>query len=581
MNRSVRWRAVAIGLATAVLLLAGATSASGAGWSKQFTITGDPVSAPPAVAASELGGTLVVWLSFRQSGLDIRARRIGTDGKLGPIRQISGTRERPAAGDWQPHGPFVAVNRFGAGVVVWYGAAFELLARPIGRKGKLGPIRTLAPGYDPGPYNSPEAHVTIDAAGTATVAWSQVVTEYVEPKGSRIRSATAHVRGLHADGRLGETIDLPAGDDFGLGPRVANDAPGKTTVVWLVREGSSQSVQMARISGDGKLGPVREVAPSAPFASAALPVLAAGAAGGSLIAWEGSNALGPALMARRIAVDGALGQPHAVARGGVLYGAAAILDPDDRATIAWTDGMTISARQIAGDDSLQAPLTLATGTAIYRDLSDLALSPGGGATAIWSRRSEGKVAPDRYESDTFVESREIARSGALLPVTALVSGSPPSSESPRLASRRGELTAVWNQGQGNDLWISASRLVSHCPSPRPTRAFARVLKQRRPPRAPGVHPTLAFDRAVEVRFVRAVLTYQQPGGTRRSARLLHPRRLGGPTRYPLFLGTTRAVRRDLDRGSRAWVRVVIRTRPYRTGCDFGKRQVVRLAARVR
>lgn len=581
MSRSMNRRAAATALAMAVLSLAGAANASAANWSKQFDMARDPFMSPPAIAASDLGGTLVLWQGGWPDGPEIRARRIGTDGTLGSIHQIAKPQGRPVYGDWDPRGPYVAVNRFGAGIVVWYGVAYELLARPIGRGGKLGPIRELAPAYSPGPYNSPEADVTIDAAGTATVAWSKVVTGYVEPKGSRIASASAHVRRVDADGRLSKTIDLPTGDDLPLGPQVVNDAPGQTTVVWLVRDGASQGVRMARISTDGMLGPVREVAAPAPFASVEPPVLAAGPAGGSVVAWAGSDALGPALMARRIAVDGALGLSHAVARDPLPSNPHAILDPDGRATIAWNEMTTIRARQIAGDDSLRPPLTLATGRAITRRLADLALSPSGGATAVWSTRTEEQVAPGRYESDTFIESREITAAGDLRPVTALASGSPPSSDGPRLASSRGELLAVWRSSHGSGAWLSASRLVSHCPSPRPARAFVRVLKQRRPPRAPGVHATLVFDRPVELRYVRSVLTYQRPGDERRASILLHPRRLSGPRRHPLLLGTTRAVRRDLARGSRAWVRVVVRTRPYRTGCDFGKRQVVQLTTRVR
>jgi hypothetical protein len=569
--------ASATSLAT-VLLLAGAGSATAVDWSRPFIIPDASPANGLAMAASEQRGTLIAWEEYLGGGGGhIRARWIEPDGTLGPVRRMNtAATARPA--DWDFSAPYVAANRSGTAVVAWHGPRNALFARSFGRGGRLGPILELAPENDiPG-----AAHMTIDAAGAATVAWSQIATEYVEPKGSRIVAATAHARRIHADGSLGATIDLPAGENLGLWPQLASHPSGKTTVIWLTRTADLQGVRMARISNEG-LGPVREIAARGPYASAERPVFAAGPAGGSVIAWQGSDAAGPGLMARRIAADGTFGQPHMIERGSAPHSADATLAPDGPATVVWrqvtADSVLIRARQIADDDSLQPPLTL-TDPALLPGEPDVEPSPSGGTTTIWGSQRSTQVAGG-YDNDAFIETREIATNGSLRDATALTSGSPPFASDPRLAASRGELTAVWLEWHGNSSWVSASRLVSHCPSPRPTRALVRVLKQRRPPRAPGVHATLSFDRAVELRFVRAVLTYRRHGGTRRSVRVLHPRGLGGPARYPLFLGTTRAVRRDLDRGSRAWVRVVVRTRSYRTGCDFGKPQVVRLAARVR
>jgi hypothetical protein len=144
--------------------------------------------AAPRVAVGSGGRAIVVWTALNE---DLRARRVDAGVPLGPVLALT----KGAAGVL---GPNVAMGSGGATTVVWGRAAgrgYSVEARRIGSSGKLGPLRTLA-------RNGPDTawpDVAMDLHGVAVVVWPagehDVYVRRLRPGGSLGASRKLPARG--------------------------------------------------------------------------------------------------------------------------------------------------------------------------------------------------------------------------------------------------------------------------------------------------------------------------------------------------------------------------------------------------
>jgi hypothetical protein len=189
----------------------------------------------PRVAAGPGGRALVVWTTL---GEELRARRVDAGAALGPVLALT----KGATGVL---GPSVAMGAGGATTVVWGRAAgrgYSVEARRIASNGRLGPLKTLA-------RNGPDTawpDVGVDRNGVAVVVWPagehQVAVRRVRPGGS-----LGALRRLSARGR----VDQPHVALASTGaPTVVwtSQRPGSDSGARYVVEGAAQRSARRRIA---------------------------------------------------------------------------------------------------------------------------------------------------------------------------------------------------------------------------------------------------------------------------------------------------------------------------------------------
>jgi hypothetical protein len=206
-------------------------------------------SKDPAIASDARGHAVAVW--SQRGSVDspvttlsgpVKARRISAKGRLGSRKTLS----RPGHGAGAAR---VAADAHGNAIAVWgqldkNGEDEKIKARPIGKSGALGPVKTLAAANSDGPQ------IASNARGDATVVW-----DAFPPHGTR---GTIHARQISTAGTLGppQTLSVPGGI-AGL-PNVGTDAAGNATAVWSVYFTRADSPVQARgISASGTLGPLQ------------------------------------------------------------------------------------------------------------------------------------------------------------------------------------------------------------------------------------------------------------------------------------------------------------------------------------
>jgi hypothetical protein len=229
----------------------------------------------PLVAAGTSGDFVVVWVGDRQDDSlhAIFGRRFSSEGAaVGSEFQINTT---PVGSEPEPD---VAANAAGDFVAVWTAAAGPepaTFARRFSSSGAGLGTEFRVDSYALGSGAS-EPAVAADADGNFLVAWSD----------------------LGINGRRFDSIGAPLGEQFRIsatltsgetGPEVAADGSGNFIIVWL---DDGEAIEGRRFAGDGSaLGtefqvqavPYVEYGPAIELDG---PVIAAGAAGSFVVAWE-------------------------------------------------------------------------------------------------------------------------------------------------------------------------------------------------------------------------------------------------------------------------------------------------------
>lgn len=403
-------------------------------------VSGAPEAADISPAAEAVGGSdvavaadgtaTIVW-SARENGGEFRvfARRVAADGTPGATQQLSASGQDALA-------PRVAVAPDGTATVAWIrsdGSSFLVQARRVAPDGTLeeSTKNLSTTGHDAA---APQVAVAPD--GTATVVWKRfdgfhyiVQERRILPDGTR--EASSH--------------SLSEAKQDAVEPQVAVAPDETATVVWSRFDGSDSIVQARQVGPDGEPEEAT-LNLSAGEESAIQPRVAVAADGAVTVAWDrfdGSNWIVQArqLSASSLAVGGVLnlsaaGRDAAEPRLG--------LDEEGAATVVWDrfDGsnFVVQARRLGPEEGpLGSAVNLSAGG---RDAAEpaVAISPAGTATVVWSR----------FDGTGFiVQRRDIAPDGSLSSSEGL-SAPGRSASYPAVAwGADGTLAMAWTRGSGS------------------------------------------------------------------------------------------------------------------------------------
>ena len=434
---------------TAVMSTAGDAEAA---WSQSRTAFRGTAFAGPLLATSPgRGATIAVRDSF--GGGAFLARRIFPDGSLGPRRTLARYASDGSGGPW------IAADRAGGTLGVWFDNFGALRGRRMTPAGRLGPAVTIAPPELTGNY-ARDADVCVDGRGNATIAWHDVVAVDAY-RGPDILSEKAHARQLRADGVLGPLIDLVA-DGFNALPVVACLPAGHARVFWTSNHlHIPPSIRMTTIGTDGAAGPASLVSAGAPPTAPFRYALAVDARGAVTLAWGSS-----AIVSRRVRADGTLDpvenlgafwftdewapDPPRELRIGV--------DRAGRATVLWQRGPSRDDTNAidAHRTGIDALLTLYD--APYSTSPAVAVAPNGNATAAWVRWRAGGRGPYSIKARTIGERGGLGRVRTLAPHTRALLSAPAA-----ISDGRGRVTVAWSDTLGSRDTASVVRVRRRVP----------------------------------------------------------------------------------------------------------------------
>jgi hypothetical protein len=557
---ALAWLAAALVIGAAAIWLV-APAVAAAQWSSPpFDLSAPGEGSRPQVAVDPAGNATVVWEGDPGGEPIIRARRIDAGGALGPVQDVS------AAGE-DAVDPRVVVDPFGNATVVWTGVDSgdgTVHSRRITAAGTLDEIKDLsAPGG-----NAFGAEVAVDAAGTATVAW----TREDDP------GETIQARRVDSAGVLSPIEDLSASGINSTDKRVAADLAGEAFVVWDESVGGDNVIRGRRLRAAG-LDAVLDL--SAPGESAFAHRVAVDRAGTATAVWHRQDGT---IQLRQADAGGVLGAiTDLSAPGAEALNPRLALDPAGNVTVVWTrfDGTSDRAelRRMATGGTLGDIRELWNGGNDLRPL--VGLDAGGTATVVWVHVDDSGT--------TSIRSRTASPDGQL-GETLHVSPDEEETVVPDLATDpSGNSTVAW--GRQAPLLIVGSRFATPGPSavtpptvPPPVQPVAPVScpavtlgklrahtagqPRSRSSRAKGVGARLTLSRAARLQIVAATVRYRLRGSAR-VARLRATQLTTG--REPkLRLRLPRKLARRLDLGTRVKVTLKLRARPAGAGCAFGK-----------
>jgi hypothetical protein len=379
-----------------------------AGWSRPALIADDQTAGP--LLSSARSHATVGWLD---RGGRIRLRRIGADGRLTRTVKVSG------AVDDQAWGPKTAEAADGAVTAVWFersgGARSVIRARRVASNGAVGPIRTIAPQHTVSSTvamamaGGGDVEVAVDRGGNAFVVWAQVEGEALY-RDFDVTSTTIHARRLDRTGRLGPVLDLAVSDDRATEPDVAVAAAGGATVVWASRTAGSSTVHAAGIGRDGLVRRTRTLARTAATTEVpGRPEITSNGRGHAIVLWEADS--GVPVVACRLMINGDPSPVRVVAsETSAISGVQAVVDTAGRATIVWRRDRSaddlrnqLVFRRLSRDGAA-GPVRGLSGTVDRAWSPALAVDRQGAVTAVWTGPSEARPA---------VHARRIAPNGRL------------------------------------------------------------------------------------------------------------------------------------------------------------------------
>ncbi len=261
-----------IGMATGICMALGMPAAAHAAATWQAVGVLSEAGAQEADAAmGSGGGAAVTWVQSIAGHEVVQVAARQPFGGFSPAVGLS-----PAAGE--ARAPQVAEDAAGDATVVWYastGASFLVEAATV-----VDGIPSVPAQLSEAGQNAIFPTVAVNDRGAAIVAWArsnganQIVQASFRPAG----------------GSFGAPVNLsPKGQDAEL-PRVAIDAAGEATVVWSQSNGTPAVVEEATRSATG--GFSKPVTLSDDTEGALYPFVAMNAAGDTAVTWIGSNGSG-------------------------------------------------------------------------------------------------------------------------------------------------------------------------------------------------------------------------------------------------------------------------------------------------
>ncbi|HWO83999.1 MAG TPA: glycosyl hydrolase [Solirubrobacterales bacterium] len=406
------------------------------------------MTAGPDAAVADDGTTTVVWSARSGPELKVFARRIAANGSRGDAVQLSSS-----GGDALE--PQVALAPDGTATVAWAGwdgANFRIRERRIGADGVPEEATRTLSGSG---RNAFDPQLDVSPEGEATVVWKRydgsnylVQAKRIAPDGTSESPAE----------RLSEA-GLAA-----VEPEVAVAEDGSATAVWSrFVAGAESVVQTRRIKPDGSLAPA-PVNLSAAGGGAIQPQVALDPDGEATVVWNRFDGANWVVQGQRLspagAADGAAFNLSASGRSAAQPQVA--IDAAGVATAVWEryDGsnFVIQARRVSAAGAPAAStVQLSSGG---RDAADpqLALSPDGDATVLWSR-SDG--------INWIVQRRDLAADGTLGTTTSLSAAGRGAGEGVPAWGGDGTLAMVWKRFNGADDVVQAETVPGSGPPPPP------------------------------------------------------------------------------------------------------------------
>ena len=436
-------RAAFLLVLVAGMLSAPAAGASAAGWLPAVD------TSPVATNATNMD------LSLQDVAVDDQGNAVAVWVQSAGGPEIVEAATRPAGGSWS--GPVdvsslgedalglkVAVNPDGDAAVVWMGltsaggVVIRAAGRPVGGDWSEPAALSGLDGY------AIEPDLAIDGEGAVTATWS-------EGEGSGeygvVEAATRP-----ADGDWGEPVELS--DGSAISPQLAVDPEGEVTAVWtLLGAGRDDGIIQSKTrpaEGEWSSDPV-DVSAAAGLAS--YPRIAIDAQGDATAVWLRQDIPAASGFRRFVQTagreDGAWSAPLAISREDWISGAPEVtVDPQGSATAIWVGGQPgtatryLQARGRTADGSWDDPVNLVTKSGLSEPQeSDLQLAadPQGDVTAIWTA----------WAGSTFVVRSARRAVGSAWSTPADVSAAGGYSLWPRMAiDPQGYATVVWSGFQG-------------------------------------------------------------------------------------------------------------------------------------
>jgi Bacterial Ig domain len=271
-----------------VCLLVGALFAHGGAAQAAFAPTNDEIVSAEQLAATGFatdaqGNSIIAWSQETPPSSDpeVRARRLDAGGGLGPIIELA-----PGEIGFRPD---VAMTPSGRAFAAWRsrpedGDPYSIKGRWIEPDGSLGPLLTLVEGGTE--VDAGNAHVVVDPAGIATVAWEN----QDDPELS--------IRRVEPDSTLGTLVpDISEGGV--TGEQIAALPGGETVAVWR-----GTGIELNIVSKTLVVGTPGDISEGGLVSD---PWIAVDSLGNGLVVWRASEGEDDSVRGRRVGATGALG----------------------------------------------------------------------------------------------------------------------------------------------------------------------------------------------------------------------------------------------------------------------------------
>ncbi|HEY6145193.1 MAG TPA: glycosyl hydrolase [Solirubrobacterales bacterium] len=383
----------------------------------------------PDVGVARDGTSTVVWSARSGSGtFAVFTRRIAANGTLGAIRQLSAAGQDALA-------PQVAVASGGMAIVTWVrsdGANFVVQARRITAAGTPEESTKTLSGSG---QDAAAPQVAVGPDGTATVVWKRFDGAHYYVQERQITPTGAVESSAHI---------LSATGQDAVEPQVAVAGDGVATVIWSRYDGSDGIIQGRQIVPGG--APKAAIwTLSSSGESALQPQFAIGPGGVLTVAWSRFNGSNWIIQERRLTAAGsAVGAVNNLSATGRNAAEPRVaVASDGRATVVWDrfDGSSfvVQGRRV---DSAGTPSTVTVDfSAVGRDAADpqIAISPGGVATVLWSR----------FDGSNFiVQRRDLSAAGTLASTQNLSVGGRTAGDPVPAWGPGGTLAMTWRRFNG-------------------------------------------------------------------------------------------------------------------------------------
>jgi hypothetical protein len=420
-------------LAVAIPLATAATSSASA-----FDLSTDGAAGVPQVATAADGTATAVWYVTTDTTQLVQARRIATDGTLGPVLDLSASDDLSSA-------PRVAVGTDGAAIVVWQrhdASGYHATMRRIAADGTLAPASV---DLSPSGANAYNPDVAISANGTAVATW----TRFDSP--DACCSIVQAVR-VASNGSLGSVLDLSASGQNADAQRVAVADDGSATVAWRRQDNTQIYIaQAAHISPTDTVSSLGDLSDTGQGAQT--PVVAMQGDGVAEVAWQRFAGNSLRIQARHVAANQTVGSlTNLSADDGDASNPDIETNPQGGFRATW--------QRLAGANSVvqSADIDSSGNEGAVLDLSSMsvdgaapgiAFAPSGDALVTWQT---GSTTPR-------IQSRTIPASGSPGPVQNLT-GTGSSSTPAVVLDAGGNSTVVWTQATGGGTPIARGTRIA-------------------------------------------------------------------------------------------------------------------------